>query len=306
MITYKPFCLQDYANCSVVTDSTVANLYGITGGNVFLLPCGESAKCFDSVQALCSWFLSRNLSKDDTVVAIGGGSVGDMVGFAASIYKRGINLIHVPTTLLSQIDSSIGGKTAIDFEGVKNAIGTFHAADTVIDTQFLSTLDEEQLLSGYGELLKYRMLTEPVEDAYNGGQGDIKDIIRACATYKTILCDMDYFDRDARRMLNFGHTIGHAMELYYNLPHGVAVANGIFYETTVARKLNLCNEAYADKWTGEVCKQFEVYPLNDQVLELTLNDKKNGKSGVNLLLPESFVEVTLSLQELKQLLLQND
>lgn len=300
-IIFEKFQVEKYADCAIVTDANIASLYNIAGDNVYLLPQGEQAKSFKHVQALCSWFLSRRLSPNGRVVAVGGGSIGDTVGFATSIYKRGVDVLHVPTTLVAQIDSSIGGKTAIDLDGVKNAVGTYHFGDTLIDTDFLKTLPDEQLLSGQGEILKCRMLCEHVEKAYNGGKGSLTDLIKACVNYKQYVCATDPFCRDIRNMLNFGHTIGHALELTYGIPHGVAVANGIYYETVLAQQLNICTREYATKWLKEVTDTFTIYPLTEQILTLTLNDKKNVNGEVCFVLPDVFNNVFLTLDEVKKL-----
>lgn len=304
-VTFEKFDLSKYTNCLVVTDSNIASLYGISGDNVFLLPQGEEAKCFRCVEQLCSWFLRNNLGKGDTVVAVGGGSIGDTVGFATSIYKRGVGILHVPTTLLAQIDSSIGGKTAIDLDGIKNSVGTFHDGDTLIDVDFLKTLDEQQLANGYGELLKYRMLSGNVEQTYNCGQGKLVDTIASCVQYKQSICAQDPYDKNVRHALNFGHTIGHAMELSLDIAHGVAVANGIYYETLLGAKLGICSTDYADKWCAEVTRQFTVYPLTKQILALTACDKKNADGKVCFVLPDTFAERYFTLEQLEELLLND-
>jgi len=300
MITYTKFNITDYSDSLIVTDCKLSELYSINGGNVFLLPEGEQAKSFAYVEKLCQWFLSKNLPRNGKVAAIGGGSVGDVVGFAASIYKRGVRLTLVPTTLLAQIDASIGGKTAIDLDGVKNAVGTFYNADTVVDIGFLQTLDDIQLNSGKGELLKYRMLSQDIDSLYDGTIS--AQLVKACADYKQNLCAADPFDNGVRRLLNFGHTIGHATELYYGLPHGFAVANGLYYETLLAYKLNKCGADYFDKWTQEIARLFKIYPLNEQILSLTNADKKNDSRGVCFMLPQDFSEYYLSLNQVIGLL----
>ena len=302
-VTFTKFDLSKYSHCLIVTDPKIAKLYDIVGDNVYLLPEGERAKSFEHVEALCRWFLGKKLAASDLVVAVGGGSVGDTVGFATGIYKRGVNVLHVPTTLIAQIDSSIGGKTAINLDGVKNAVGDYHFGDTLIDPDFLKTLDETQLLSGFGEIIKYAMIDEHVRAAYNDGKGSLHDIIGACVRCKQHLCDVDPFCRDVRSMLNFGHTIGHALELTYGIPHGVAVANGIYYETLLATKLEICQQDYADKWTHEIVKKFKIYPLNKQILSLTVQDKKNVGGKVCFVLPDVFTETYLTLDEVEELLL---
>lgn len=301
MITFKPFNLTDYKDCLVVTDNKLAGLYNLNGDNVYLLPQGEAAKRFCEAEKLCAWFLSRGLTRGGRVAAIGGGSVGDTVGFACSVYKRGgVKLTHVPTTLLAQIDSSVGGKTALDIGDVKNAAGSYYQADTVIDVNFLDTLDDVQLQSGLGELFKYRMLSDKVDELYNGEITE--QVIKACVEYKQKVCELDPFDGSVRKRLNLGHTVGHAMEIILNIPHGVAVANGLYYETLLSYKLGKCDKAYCDKWTSEVAKQFEIYPLTQQVLRLAMSDKKNVNDNICFMLPDSFDECYLSVDKVFDLL----
>lgn len=271
-----------------VTDEKISKLYGISGNNVFVLPRGEQAKCFDSVRELCSWFLSQQLTTNGRVVAVGGGSVGDVTGFACSIYKRGVSLVQVPTTLVAMVDSAIGGKTAINLDGVKNAVGSyFFPVDTLIDTRFLKTLDDEQIASGMGEVLKYRMLDASIDAIATSG-AELSQTILTCARFKQGICEADPYCNGLRNKLNFGHTVGHAMELSLNIPHGVAVANGIYYETLLAARLGLCTEQYSDRWCAEVQNNFALYPLTAQLLSLTLQDKKNIDGEVGFVLPTGF------------------
>lgn len=301
MITYKKFVLNDYTDSLIVTDGKIAELYGISGDNVYLLPQGEAAKTFECVQKLCEWFLSRNLQRGGSVVAVGGGSIGDAVGFACSVYKRGsVKLTHVPTTLVAQIDSSIGGKTAIDLDGIKNAVGTFYNADTVMDADFLKTLDDIQLLNGSGELVKYRMLSQGIDSLF---KGEITEpLIKACVDYKQSLCAIDPYDNNQRRILNFGHTIGHGLELTYGLPHGVAVANGLYYETLIALKLGKCSAEYFDKWADEIKRGFAICPITDQAVKCLKNDKKNVDGKICFVLPSDFKEVLLTEQQVNDIL----
>ena len=302
-VLFGKFDIADYGECLIVTDAHIARLYGISGDNVFLLPRGEEAKDFANVRALCSWFLAKRLSPQGRVVAVGGGSIGDTVGFACSIFKRGVKLLHVPTTLVAMTDSAIGGKTAIDLDGVKNAVGTYCFADTLVDVGFLDTLDCEQMASGRGEIFKYRMLSDRIDGVYNGGKCDMADIVEACARYKSEVCAEDPYCGGVRNKLNFGHTLGHAMELTLSLPHGIAVANGMYYETELARKLGLCSARYAAKWRSEIGDNFKIYPFTEPMFALTLNDKKNGADGrVAFALPSSFDTVRVPLADVVKLL----
>lgn len=300
MITYKKFVLADYEDCLIVTDDKIAKLYNINGDNVYLLPQGEQAKSFAQVENLCKWFLSKKLQRDGHVAAVGGGSIGDAVGFACSVFKRGVKLTHLPTTLLAQIDSAIGGKTAIDLDGVKNAVGTFYNADTVVDVNFLKTLDDAQILSGKGELLKYCMLSSDIDSIYDGEVTE--QVIRACGAFKLNLCNVDPYDRNERKKLNFGHTLGHAMELYYNIPHGHAVANGMYYETALAYKLGKCSKEYCEHWTKTIADAFDILPITSSVLATSVNDKKNNSLGVCFMLPTEFDESYIDLNKVEKLL----
>lgn len=303
MVTFQKFDVTQYPDAFIVTDTHLAKIYGFSGANVFVLPAGERAKTFANAQKLCKWFLDRKLQKDGTVVAVGGGCVGDTAGFAVSIYKRGVKLLHVPTTLVAQIDSSIGGKTALNLGFVKNAVGTFYDADTLIDTAFLDTLPKKELANGQGELLKYRMLSAEIDDVFHGG--NLTDTVKACADYKLQICTRDPFDQNVRHLLNFGHTVGHALELSCKLPHGEAVANGLFYETALAYKLGLCGKSYADKWQGEVMRLFNVHPLTREILSVAQHDKKNVDGQVCCVLPTEgdFVLRNFTLQQFTELLL---
>lgn len=301
-ITFEKFDPLRYADNSIVTDALLSELYGINGDNVYILPRGERAKSLDNVARLCHWFAERQLSPQERVVAVGGGSIGDTVGFACSIYKRGIDLLHVPTTLLAMADSAVGGKTGVDCDGVKNLLGTYWFADALVDFRFLDTLDDIQMQSGMGEVLKYRLLNERVQRLYEQNT-PLEKLIEECILFKTSLCREDPFCQNKRNSLNCGHTVGHAMELALGIPHGVAVANGIYYEVLLANKLGYCTNKYADFWREEVKKQFCVYPLMQEMLRLTLQDKKNGDGLVGFSLPPDFSSVKLPFDVVLDILL---
>lgn len=303
MVTYQKFDINKYIDDLVVTDANLAKIYGFAGENVYVLPAGERAKTFACTQKLCKWFLDKGLQKDGTVVAVGGGCVGDTVGFAASIFKRGVKLLHVPTTLIAQIDSSIGGKTALNIGSVKNAVGTFYKADTLLDTTFLNTLPKSQWKNGQGELLKYRMLSADIDAIYL--KGNWNNTIEACAGYKQEICFCDPLDENTRKLLNFGHTVGHALELNCDLPHGEAVANGLYYEIALAQQQGLCSKSYAEKWQNEITQLFSIRPLTREILSAALHDKKNSDGLICCVLPMDgdFVLRNFTLQQFTDILL---
>ncbi len=207
-------------------------------GHVFEIPHGEQSKCMDSLQGILSFMLDNEFSRKDAIVAVGGGVCGDLGGFAASIYMRGIEFYNVPTTLLSMVDSSIGGKTAIDFEGYKNSIGTFYQPSKVlIDPDVLSTLDDRQLHAGLVEAIKMaatfdEALFDKIEQS-NNIQDDIESIIYGALLIKKNVVERDTKESGVRKVLNFGHTIGHAIEAYSRgkLLHGECVGIGMLYIT---------------------------------------------------------------------------
>ncbi len=284
MITFGKFDIKNFEGALIVTDDYLEAHYGVKGNNCFVLPCGEEAKSFYWAEKLCRWFLSKNLAKDGKVAAVGGGSVGDAVGFAASIYKRGVPLTLVPTTFLSQIDSSVGGKTAIDLNGVKNAVGTFIKADTFIDCRFLETLSDRQWTDGMGELFKYRMLNAAV-DRLAEKERPVEEIVRACVEYKQKITGKDFYDNSLRRCLNMGHTTAHALELQYGMPHGAAVLAGLYYETAISRKSGFLSAAETEKRQREIEKLIEIPEVTGETIKLMSQDKKNRGGKIRFILP---------------------
>ncbi len=197
------------------------------------LPHGEATKSLDTMRALCQKMLEAGFDRGDCVLALGGGMVGDIAGFAAACYMRGIDFYNVPTTLLAQVDSSVGGKTAANFCGVKNVLGAFHAPKAVaVDPDLLQTLDERQYKNGLAEAIKTAAcLDEKLFFMFEHGVSteNIDEVIRRCIFAKMSIVEADEHENGARRVLNFGHTIGHAAESAAKgaLFHGECVAMGM-------------------------------------------------------------------------------
>ena len=216
----------------VVTDSGVPAQYAETA--IVTIPQGEQSKCFDELRHLLSEMLDKSFTRVDCVVAVGGGVVGDLSGFAASCYMRGVDFYNVPTTLLSQVDSSIGGKTAIDFGGVKNIVGAFYQPKKVIiDPEVLETLSRRQLMAGLAEAIKMAAtndaeLFELIENSADL-TADLPQIIYRALMIKKNVVEQDPRETGLRKVLNFGHTIGHAVESFNagKLLHGECVALGM-------------------------------------------------------------------------------
>ncbi|MDR3319040.1 MAG: 3-dehydroquinate synthase [Clostridiales bacterium] len=228
---------------ALVTDSNVAALYGarisealtLSGYAVvtFVFPAGEESKTAETYVGLLEFLAENRLTRQDAVVALGGGVTGDMAGFAAATYLRGVALIQIPTTLLAMVDSSVGGKTAIDLKQGKNLVGAFYQPALVItDTDTLKTLPEAQLACGMAEVIKTGVLSGGrlwrLLKAKPPGIAD-EEIIELCICYKRDVVKADEFENGARALLNLGHTVGHAVEKLsgFTVPHGEAVSIGL-------------------------------------------------------------------------------
>ena len=223
----------------VVTDSGVPEIYSRTVASqftesfIFTFPEGEKSKNFDTYKAMCEKLLEYSFTRKDAVIAVGGGVVGDMAGFAAATYMRGIDFYNIPTTVLSQVDSSIGGKTAIDLGTVKNIIGAFHQPKgVIIDPEVLSTLPERQLKNGLAESIKMGMcFDKSLFDIFKADDymKHIDRIIELSLKIKKKVVEQDEKEAGLRKSLNFGHTIGHGIEgvAFGELLHGECVALGI-------------------------------------------------------------------------------
>ena len=253
--------------------------------SVHFLPDGEEAKQLRVIEDLCSAFAQEGLTRQDLVVGIGGGVVTDVAGFAASVYHRGIQVIHVPTTLLGQIDAAIGGKTGVNLPEGKNLIGAFWQPSAVLcDTDVLASLPERELRSGMGELAKYHFL---------GGDGldalALDQQVAACIQIKADIVAADEREGAGRALLNYGHTLAHALEIEgrFDLRHGEAVAVGIQYAALVAHAMGRIDEVKL----AEHGRVLDVYDLPrtlpegcdvDQVMALFARDKKaiNGLTFV--------------------------
>jgi len=241
---------------AIVTDETVGVLYleAVTEilaqeelePHSYVIPPREASKSGTAYLALLEWLAQKQITRSDCILALGGGVVGDLTGFTAATYLRGIPYIQVPTTLLAMVDSSVGGKTAINLEAGKNLAGAFYQPSCVLcDTDVLDTLPKEVFREGIAEVIKYGMLGSArlLDQLLNEPlAGNLDHIIAACVTMKRDIVEQDEFDKGERQQLNFGHTIGHAIERQsgFQIPHGHAVALGMMVETQGAVKQGLC------------------------------------------------------------------
>ena len=254
------------------------------------VPVGEECKSLEVAAQVWQTLLEGEADRSAVLVNLGGGAVCDLGGFVAADYKRGIRHIHVPTTLLAMTDAAIGGKTAVDFGGVKNSIGHFYpAALTVIEPAFLETLPEAEHLNGLMEMVKTAAVTDPAlfeqllsTDHYP--LSAVKDVARI----KARVVKADPYDRGIRKILNFGHTFGHAIEVYSSLPHGLAVGVGMKVAMYLSlRKLGLAENTYNtySQWIKSVTN-LPHYTLKDieAMLSLMRQDKKNSDGELRCVL----------------------
>lgn len=257
----------------------------------FIFPAGEASKCGATYLELVNFLAESRLTRTDCLVALGGGVVGDLTGFAAATFHRGIPFIQVPTTLLAAVDSSVGGKTAIDLPAGKNLCGAFYQPSLVLcDTNALATLPEDIFRDGCAEVIKYGVLYDPALFAVLQEQGmafDREAVITRCVELKRDVVAEDEFDTGARMKLNLGHTIGHGVEALSNfqLSHGKSVAIGM---AIVAR--SACDAATRDAIL-DILEQFGLPTKTTSAAEdlytCALSDKKRAGGTVNLIIPKA-------------------
>ena len=294
---------------AILSDDKVFPLYGKTVTDSLeaagfrtvshVIPNGEQSKTLDNVTAFIDCMVQAQVTRTDMVLALGGGVVGDMAGFAAAIYLRGIPYIQVPTTLLAAVDSSVGGKTAVDISAGKNLVGAFHQPVLVyLDTETLSTLDQSVMRDGFAEVIKYGVILDRklFNTVATPGTFDLKEVIARCIEIKRDVVEQDEFDRGMRGLLNFGHTFGHAIEKLsgFSITHGSAVARGMIIAAKVARNYGFTD--YTDRITKVVRDYgFETdcpYSAHD-LYSVILSDKKRSGSDITLVLPKSIGQCTL-------------
>ena len=276
--------------------------------NVYIqyFKANEVNKNIQNVNKILNLLLKKNFSREDCLISIGGGITGDVSGFAASLFKRGLKFINIPTTLLSQVDSSIGGKTGVNTKFGKNLIGSFYQPNLVIsDVQFLKTLPKREIICGYGEILKhsiisnknfYNYLNKNHEKVLNLTPPFIEKVIFESCKIKKKVVEKDEKEKGLRKILNFGHTFTHAYEAslgYSNkLNHGEAVILGIKTALNFSLKNNLLkkddhhsiiNHISKSKLPNRINKYFKIKDLN-KIISFMLKDKKNNSDKINLVL----------------------
>ena len=297
----------EYSKAVVITNTKVDALYSAKfnlNAEKIVIDDGEQFKSFETYKKIIDKMVELNIQRSDVVVALGGGVVGDIAGFAAATYMRGIKFVQVPTTLLAQVDSSVGGKVAINLEQGKNLVGAFYQPQLVLsDTEVLKTLDERELKSGLGEVVKYAFiektcgskthyeqslfdfLYQNAERILNLDDAVLPEMIRRCCELKAAVVNADEKEKGLRAILNFGHTFAHAVEKctnYTQVTHGEAVAAGMEMALELSKKLNLISNELFDESLNLIKKfglDFDFSRLSKVTLEEFLSSVKHDKKS---------------------------
>ncbi|SFE59588.1 3-dehydroquinate synthase [Peptostreptococcus sp. D1] len=292
----------------VITDKNVWNEYGTKIEKIIealnieyfinVVDPGEESKSISSAESIINQLVEKSIGRGDLIIAIGGGVVGDLSGFVSSIYMRGVDFINIPTTLLSQVDSSVGGKTGVNLELGKNLVGTFYQPKlVVIDPDFLKSLNDRVFRDGMAEVIKYALIKNRTlfeilaNNDIDSIRNYIETVIAMCCNIKKNIIQNDEFDKGERMLLNFGHTLGHAIESYYSYEkytHGEGVAIGMHRILELAVGQNMISKELLDS-IDTVIKNYglPVYDeniLNEELLEFIKHDKKNIDGKIKIVL----------------------
>ncbi|CED94631.1 3-dehydroquinate synthase [Romboutsia ilealis] len=287
----------------------------------YIIPSGEDSKSLSVYEEIIKYCIRINLSRKSLIIALGGGVVGDLAGFVASTYMRGIDVCQVPTSLLSQVDSSVGGKTGINIGNFKNIIGAFYQPKfTYINIDALKTLSYNEFIAGMAEVIKYSIiydydfldyLINNSENILNKDNKTLHYMVKKCIEIKADIVSKDEKEGNLRKILNFGHTFGHGVEKLCKISHGEAISIGMNMAFKLALEKGYINGSYYDKFIN-ACDKFNL-PLNfnislyekdeiteeskdkinKEILEIMKNDKKNSFGKINLILPIGFGKVKI-------------
>ncbi|MDY3868379.1 MAG: 3-dehydroquinate synthase [Pyramidobacter sp.] len=295
----------------VVSDSNVAPLYASRtmqsleragfSPSLHVFPAGEQSKNAQSLLEILTRMAQLRMTRGDTLFALGGGVTGDLGGLAASLYMRGIGLVQLPTSLLAAVDSSVGGKTAIDLEEGKNLVGTFYQPDLVLyDSGTAATLPPQQTANGFGEIIKTGFITDA--DLFEAAAREsitseqTADIVRRCVEIKRDVVRQDEKETGLRQILNFGHTFGHAVEkcARFSVPHGFCVAEGMLTITAACAARGICSRRTLDRLSGALARRGVPRTADFSAKELysaMLSDKKRSSNAVTLVIPRKIGSV---------------
>ena len=287
----------------IISDENVWNIHGENVKKhlsamaqsvcVYNFAPGEESKNINNLYDILEFLAENGLKRKDVVVTLGGGVTGDLGGFAASVFLRGIRLVHIPTSLLAMVDSSVGGKTAINLKKGKNLAGSFYQPSMVLcDIGLLETLPYENYTEGMAEVIKYAVVfDENLFEILKKGEKADENIISRCVDLKRIVVEEDEHDNGSRMLLNFGHTLGHSVEKLSNfgISHGNSVAIGMAILTKGCQKLGLCEDGTYEA----LLDMLKIYNLPydcdysaEELVNAAKNDKKSESAGINLIIPE--------------------
>lgn len=289
----KAAIITDDKVCELYSEELVKSLHksGISA-SLFVFPHGEQSKNLHTLSEIFDFLCKKGITRSDFLIALGGGVVGDITGFAAASFLRGIDFVQIPTTLLAQVDSSVGGKTGVDIPGGKNLVGAFKQPALVIcDSDILQTLPDEELACGMAEVIKYGMIRDKnlFEICENHSISDVHEvmdeIVSTCIDIKRQVVENDAFDKGERMKLNFGHTLGHAIEGWHNYTdytHGMGVAAGMCMITR-----RLCNDEIVQRL--EKCVKAYGLPVDteapmSELLPFCTKDKKCESNSINYII----------------------
>jgi len=305
------------SRCIVLTDANVAELgyakrvaEAIGEADILTVAAGEQSKSIETATTLWEKLLELKADRRSVLVAVGGGVIGDLGGFIAATFARGIRFFQVPTTLLAQVDSSVGGKVGIDLPTAKNMVGAFHQPlGVLIDTQTLQTLSDEQYASGLGEVVKYavsleeklfELLEANIDGIRNRNAELLQKIVAICCRIKAKIVEQDEFETTGlRALLNYGHTFGHAFESQsgYTLSHGLAISMGSICAARLARRLGKVDDAFVERQIAlHRALGLPTTPPNvdiDKTLELMRRDKKSEFGKLRFILPTALGQCTV-------------
>lgn len=297
---FESYCLTyQLSHCVFLLDENTKQFclpfLNSTDRQVIEIKAGESFKTFQQLENIIAQMSEFGMQKNSVLINLGGGVVSDMGGFAASIYQRGIRFVNIPTTLMAMVDAAIGGKNGVDFNHLKNFVGVFNLPQAVfISPQFLDTLPKNELNSAWAEIIKMGIVYN--EDLYNDilNHQSLFEIIKTCSKLKNEITALDFKDQNIRQLLNFGHTIGHALESWYlsihqPILHGVAVAKGMLYEINLAQQVGYLNIQEANAMKVLIHAQLKIAPITEKefagLKPFLKKDKKNQKDGIVFSLP---------------------
>jgi 3-dehydroquinate synthase len=295
----KLFILVDEKTLEYCYPQLAAHIPAFKDAEIIEIESGENSKNIEVCTQIWATLSDFGADRQSLIVNLGGGVIGDMGGFIASVFKRGIGFINIPTTLLSQVDASVGGKVAVDLNHIKNEIGLFSNPLAVfIDTTFLQTMDERQLLSGFAEMIKHALISDAlywkkIKEADIFDFEKIDPLIETSIHIKNKIVQEDPFEKNNRKVLNFGHTIGHAIESYFlskpnnikQLLHGEAIAIGMICEAYLSNRIVKLPNDELEEITSFILSLYEPVQLKktdfDRMIELMFHDKKNENALIN-------------------------